>query len=91
VTVQPAAALMVCRLIDLVVIRALRTWIHRGPASGWLGGLADISIANALKAIHERPMQRRNIEPLRVLQACPPNFYERFNALVSPVAAVLPE
>jgi AraC-like DNA-binding protein len=83
---------MVSRLIDLVVIRALRTWIHRGPTSGWLGGLADARITNALKAIHQRPMQRRNIEALAGIAGMShSNFYQRFNALVGPVAAVLPE
>lgn len=51
--VQPGAALMISRIIDLVVIRALRTWVHRGQSSGWLGGLADARIARVLKAIHE--------------------------------------
>jgi hypothetical protein len=64
---QPGAALMISRLIDLVVIRTLRSWIHQGPASGWLGGLSDARIANALKAIHERPMQRWSIETLAAI------------------------
>jgi hypothetical protein len=59
--IQPGAALMVSRLIDLVVIRTLRGWIHQGPAPGWLGGLSDARIPSALKAIHERPMQRWSI------------------------------
>ncbi len=81
--IQPGAALMVSRLIDLVVIRALRTWIHQGPASGWLGGLADGRIASALKAIHERPMQRWSIETLAARAGMSrSSFCERFNALV---------
>ena len=81
--VQPGAALMVSRLIDLVVIRALRSWIHRSPASGWLGGLSDARIAAALKAIHERPMQKWSIETLAAIAGMSrSSFGERFTALV---------
>ncbi len=81
--IQPGAALMVSRLIDLVVIRTLRSWIHQGPASGWLGGLSDPRIASALKAIHERPMQRWSIETLAGLAGMSrSSFCERFAALV---------
>ncbi len=81
--IQPGAALMVSRLIDLVVIRTLRSWIHRGPASGWLGGLSDARIASALKAIHERPAQRWSIETLAAISGMSrSSFCERFTALV---------
>ena len=81
--VQPGAALMVSRLIDLVVIRTLRSWIHRGPGSGWFGGLSDPRIANALQAIHERPTQRWSIEALAgVAGMSRSSFCERFTALV---------
>jgi AraC-like DNA-binding protein len=81
--VQPGATLMVSRLIDLAVIRTLRSWIHRGPIVGWFGGLADPRIANALKAIHERPMQRWSIEALASIAGMSrSSFCERFTALV---------
>jgi AraC-like DNA-binding protein len=81
--VQPGAALMVSRLIDLVVIRTLRSWIHQGPASGWLGGLSDARIAAALKAIHERPMQKWSINALAAIAGMSrSSFCERFTALV---------
>jgi AraC-like DNA-binding protein len=81
--VQPGAALMVSRLIDLAVIRTLRSWIHRGPISGWFGGLADPRIANSLKAIHERPMQRWSIEALASIAGMSrSSFCERFTSLV---------
>lgn len=80
---QPGAALMVSRLIDLVVIRTLRSWIHRGSTSGWFGGLSDPRIANALRAIHERPMQRWSIEALASIAGMSrSSFCERFAALV---------
>lgn len=81
--VQPGAALMISRLIDLVVIRTLRSWVQQGHRSGWLGGLSDVRIATALKAIHERPMQRWSIETLaRIAGMSRSSFCERFTALV---------
>jgi AraC-like DNA-binding protein len=80
---QPGAALMVSRLIDLAVIRTLRSWIHCGPISGWFGGLTDPRIANALKAIHERPMQRWSVEALASIAGMSrSSFCERFTTLV---------
>jgi AraC-like DNA-binding protein len=81
--VQPGAALMISRLIDLVVIRALRSWVSQGNRSGWLGGLSDARIATALKAIHERPMQRWSIEALAGIAGMSrSSFCERFATLV---------
>ncbi len=81
--VQPGAALMISRIIDLLVIRALRTWVHRGHTSGWLGGLADARIARSLKAIHEKPIQRWSIDALAGLVGMSrSSFCERFTALV---------
>ena len=81
--VQPGAALMISRLIDLVVIRALRTWVHLGRSSGWLGGLSDARIARALKAIHEHPAQRWSIESLAGIAGMSrSSFCARFAALV---------
>lgn len=81
--VQPGAALMISRLIDLVVIRALRTWVQLGHTSGWLGGLADARIARSLKAFHERPMQRWSIDALAGIAGMSrSSFCERFTALI---------
>ncbi|MDQ0440074.1 AraC-like DNA-binding protein [Kaistia dalseonensis] len=80
---QPGAALMISRLIDLVVIRTLRSWVQQGHSSGWLGGLSDARIARALKAIHEKPMQRWSIPVLATIAGMSrSSFCERFTALV---------
>ena len=80
---QPGAALMVSRLIDLVIIRALRTWVHRGQTSGWMGGLSDDRIARALMAIHESPTRKWSLEALAALAGMSrSSFSERFTALV---------
>lgn len=81
--VQPGGALMISRLIDLVVIRALRTWVQQGHSSGWLGGLSDARIARSLKAIHEAPTQRWSIGELADSAGMSrSSFSERFTALV---------
>jgi AraC-like DNA-binding protein len=81
--VQPGATLMISRLIDLVVIRTLRTWVHQGQTTGWLGGLADARIARSLKTIHEQPMQRWSIDALAASAGMSrSSFSERFTALV---------
>ena len=80
---EPGAALMISRIIDLAVIRTLRTWVHLGRTSGWLAGLADPRIARALKVMHERPLQRWSVETLSdVAGMSRSSFCERFNALV---------
>ncbi|MDO9344658.1 MAG: AraC family transcriptional regulator [Pseudomonas sp.] len=80
---QPGGALMISRLIDLVVIRILRTWVHQGVASGWLGGLSDARIARALKAIHETPGKQWRIDALaEVAGMSRSNFCERFSSLI---------
>jgi len=81
--VQPGGALMVSRLIDLTVIRILRTWVQQGAASGWLGGLSDARIARVLKAIHEQPRQQWRIDALANMAGMSrSSFCERFSALV---------
>lgn len=83
VDAQPGAALMISRIIDLLVIRTLRTWVHLGHTSGWLGGLSDARIARALKVMHERPTQPWSIDVLAdVAGMSRSSFAERFTELV---------
>ncbi|MCE4225370.1 AraC family transcriptional regulator [Methylobacterium sp. C25] len=80
---QPGAALMISRIIDVLVIRTLRTWVQRGQSSGWLGGLSDARIARALKAIHQEPMQPWSVEALADLAGMSrSSFAGRFTQLV---------
>jgi AraC-like DNA-binding protein len=80
---QPGSALMVSRMIDLIVVRALRTWVHLGRASNWLGGLADARIARVLKSIHEHPAQPLTIDALAAIAGMSrSSFSDRFAALV---------
>lgn len=80
---EPGAALMISRIIDVIVIRTLRTWVRRGHTTGWLGGLSDARIARALKVIHERPSRTWGVEALAEAAGMSrSSFCDRFTALV---------
>ena len=83
--VHPGSSLMISRLIDVLVIRILRTWAQTEKAgdTGWLGALADPRISRALKAIHDEPFRRWTVLDLaRVAGMSRSSFSERFSALV---------
>jgi len=54
---QPGGAELVRRLLDLAFVQVLRRWVDsdEGPREGWLGGLGDDRIAQALALVHRRP------------------------------------
>jgi AraC-like DNA-binding protein len=80
---EPGATLMVSRLIDLVVIRALRTWAQGGGTAGWLSGTADPRIARVLVALHAEPANRWSLHALAQLAGMSrSSFCDRFSALV---------
>ena len=81
--IQPGASLMISRLIDLMIIRTLRTWVQLGGAIGWLGGLLDTRIARTLKAIHARPFDRWTLADLAAMAGMSrSSFSNRFTELV---------
>jgi AraC-like DNA-binding protein len=82
--VEPGSSLMISRLIDLLVIRTLRTWAanQNRPAS-WLGGLGEERIGRALSAIHADPYRPWTVAELaRVAAMSRSIFAERFTARV---------
>jgi AraC-like DNA-binding protein len=82
---RPGAAIMISRLIDVLVIRAMRVWVHTAPPEekGWLAALADARISRALKAIHDEPFRRRTVAELAAMAGMSrSNFAERFSTLV---------
>jgi len=80
---EPGAALMISRIIDVIVIRTLRTWVRRGHITGWLGGLSDARIARALKVMHERPSRPWSVEALADAAGMSrSSFCDRFAVLV---------
>lgn len=83
--VHPGSSLMISRLIDVLVIRILRTWAQTEKAgdTGWMGALADPRISRALKAIHDAPFRRWSVAELaHVAGMSRSSFAERFSALV---------
>ena len=82
---HPGAALMISRLIDVLVIRAMRTWVRTAPPEnrGWLGALADARISRALKAIHDEPFRRWTVAQLAAVAGMSrSSFADRFATLI---------
>jgi AraC-like DNA-binding protein len=54
---QPGSSTVVTRLVDILIIKAVRAWLQsdQEPANGWLGALRDPHLGRALVAIHEDP------------------------------------
>lgn len=82
---HPGASLMISRLIDVLVIRAMRIWVRTAPPEnrGWLGALADVRISRALKTIHDEPFRRRTVAELATIAGMSrSSFAERFATLI---------
>ncbi|WP_409527201.1 MULTISPECIES: helix-turn-helix transcriptional regulator [Rhizobium] len=76
---------MISRLIDVLIIRVIRTWAQSKNAgdTGWLGALADPRISRALKAIHDDPYRKWSVADLaRAVGMSRSSFAERFTSLV---------
>lgn len=80
----PGSALMVSRLVDLLVIRALRIWAEsqvRHP--GWVAGLSELRLGRALRAIHAEPHRAWTVQALAALAGMSRSaFAERFTTAV---------
>ena len=76
----PGAALMISRLIDVLVIRTLRSWAEAQSLNkGWLGGLGDPQIGRALLAMHDNPFHNWTVRDLAAIAAMSRSvFAERF-------------
>ena len=82
--VGPGSSILIALLIDLLVIRTLRTWINgdENRLNG-LFGLRDKRIRRALDAIHLKPAQAWTVESLAEIAAMSrSNFLDRFTAAV---------
>ncbi len=81
---EPGSSLMISRLIDLLVIRTLRTWAaNRTDSGGWLGGLGEERIGRVLSAIHADPYRQWTVESLAAIAAMSRSiFAERFTARI---------
>ncbi|PPE80657.1 cupin [Kaistia algarum] len=84
-TVYPGSSVMISRLIDVLIIRVIRTWAQtRNPNdAGWLGALADPRISRALKCIHDEPFRTWNVADLAsAVGMSRSSFADRFSQLV---------
>jgi AraC-like DNA-binding protein len=82
--VGPGSSILIALLVDLLVIRTLRTWINgHGNRLNGLFGLRDKRIGRALDAIHLKPAQAWTVESLAEIAAMSrSNFSDRFTAAV---------
>lgn len=82
---HPGASILISRLIDVLVIRAMRIWVRTAPPEdkGWLGALADDRISRALRAIHDEPFRRWTVAQLATAAGMSrSSFAERFTTLI---------
>lgn len=81
---NPGSSLMISRLIDLLVIRTLRSWAAaEANRTGWLGGLGEERIGRVLSAMHADPFQRWTVQSLAEVATMSRSiFAERFVAAV---------
>lgn len=81
---NPGSSLMISRLIDLLVIRTLRSWAaSEANRMGWLGGLGEERIGRVLSAMHADPFRRWTVQSLaEIARMSRSIFAERFTAAV---------
>lgn len=81
---NPGSSLMISRLIDLLVIRALRSWAAtQTRRTGWLAGLGEERISRALSAMHADPFRRWTVDALAEVALMSRSiFAQRFAATV---------
>ncbi|GAB3883474.1 AraC family transcriptional regulator [Kibdelosporangium lantanae] len=82
---KPGSRVMVSRVLDLLFVRALRTWAadddHSHP--GWLTAAMDPALSPALSAIHQHPNRDWSVDELARLAALSRSaFATRFTALM---------
>ena len=79
-TQRPAREMVLARLLEVMLIEALRSTDGTTASPGLVQGLADARLANALRAMHERPEHRWTIDELAKEGALSRSaFFERFN------------
>ena len=81
---EPGNVVMISRLLDLILIRVLRTWASSDEAGpGWLRGAMDKQIGKVLTAIHTRPEDPWTVRELAELAFMSRStFAARFQQLV---------
>jgi len=80
---RPGAPMLIGRLIDVIFVMVIRSWIEsQGEGQGWLGALRDEHIGAALALIHGSPEQAWTVASLATAVAMSRSaFAARFSAL----------
>ncbi len=89
---RPAREVVLERLLEVLLIEALRSRTAGGEASGLARGLADERLAAALRALHARPQHAWTVEALAAEAALSRSaFFARFTRTlgVAPMAYLL--
>ncbi|MEW5851061.1 MAG: AraC family transcriptional regulator [Myxococcota bacterium] len=82
---RPGAPLMLTRLSDVLLVRALRAHVNVIPENGrgWLAAVRDPQVARALGLIHQRPDEDWTADSMaEELGMSRSAFFERFRRLV---------
>ncbi len=80
---RPARDVILSRLLEVLLIEALRSTAGTSASSGLLAGLADERLALAIRAMHARPTEPWTVAQLASEAALSRSaFFERFNRAV---------
>jgi AraC-like DNA-binding protein len=81
----PGSAAVTSRLVDVLFIHVIRSWLERQPAGGggWLGAVRDPQVGRALARMHAEPRRDWTVESLATEVAMSrAAFARRFRELV---------
>lgn len=80
---RPAREVILARLLEVLLIEALRSTAGTAASPGLLRGLADERLAQAIRSIHESPTRRWTIAEMAKAAALSRSaFFERFSRAV---------
>ena len=80
---RPAREVVLARLLELLLIEALRSTSETGASTGLVRALADSRLATAIRAMHEQPTRRWTVADLAKEAALSRSaFFERFSGAV---------
>ena len=80
----PGASLMLSRIIDLLVIRTLRSWAdEQAPSATWLAGHRVARLSAAIKAMHDHPADDWSVAALAKISGMSRSvFAETFSSVI---------
>jgi AraC-like DNA-binding protein len=82
---RPGSETLVARLIDIILVQAVRVWFEEQPhdRGGWLGALRDPQIGAAIGLIHREPQRGWSVSALaREVAMSRSIFAAKFSSLV---------